>query len=167
MIDSNRVNGDFLSEIGRGIVESLIYLVSHLAHVEQHLIELEASMGKSIFVNIINEIRNQRSVIAKVLLDTLKLNAIGEGKVESLWCVIKHLSIALVQLDEVLEKFIKKYVDTGDKEFLDKIETLYSVRRKMFDQLMLIINASKSVTIETKCLEDICVETQEAIGKTP
>lgn len=154
-----------MNEIGRGIIESLIYLVSHLAHIEQHLIELETAIGKSFFVNVINEVRSQRSVVAKILLDTLKLNKVGEGKVESLWCVIKHFSIALVQLDEVIEKFIKKYVDTGDGDLINKIETLYSVRRKMMEQLMRLLEASNAVSVDTKCLEELCVENAGVVSK--
>ena len=159
------------------LIEEMVYAIAHIAHAEQHLLEIETSIGKPTLLMIIDKLRNGRKSMGQTLFDIIgvSLEEAGEGgefkqKAESFWCTLKHLSMALIHCDEVAEKIIKKIIvalsqnkDMSSAENLaKKLVEVYNIRKTIRDAIVdLLTKTVKSIeqAPETiRCREDLCVE---------
>ncbi|AHE96087.1 hypothetical protein THERU_04745 [Thermocrinis ruber] len=125
------------------LVEEAIYLIAHLAQSEQHLMEIEGETKLEDLMPIIDGLRNKRKVVGDVLFSVLRIEGEKEKeefrtKLESLWCSLKHLAMALVHCDETVEKLIRRlecHLQGGDmekaKELSEKVKELYKVRQSI------------------------------------
>jgi len=87
-------------------------------------------------------------------------------KLESLWCSLKHLAMALVHCDEMVEKLIRRLecnLQSGDtekaKELSEKVKELYKVRRyiRNFTEVLLFYISKKlGSAMQFRCREDLC-----------
>ncbi len=87
-------------------------------------------------------------------------------KLESLWCSLKHLAMALVHCDETVEKLIRRleyHLQSGDmekaKELSEKVKELYEVRQSIRNFIkMLLFDISKKLgsAPQVRCREDLC-----------
>jgi hypothetical protein len=123
------------------LVEEAIYLITHLAQSEQHLMEIEGETKLEDLMPIIDGLRNKRKMVGDVLFSVLRIEGEKEKeefrtKLESLWCSLKHLAMALVHRDETVEKLIRRFechLQSGDmekaKELSEKVKELYEVRQ--------------------------------------
>ena len=153
------------------LVEEVIYLIAHLAHAEQHLMELEGETKLQDLVLYIDELRNRRKVVGNLLFSILEISGEGGGefrsKVESLWCVLKHLSMALVHCDESAEKVIRRMdcaLAQGEEErakkLSEKLKELYDLRQSLRNSIkeMLFEVSKKLVKVPAvRCREDLCL----------
>ncbi|MFN7064723.1 MAG: hypothetical protein ACK4OF_01040 [Aquificaceae bacterium] len=153
------------------LVEEVIYLIAHLAHAEQHLMELEGETKLQDLVVYIDELRNRRKVVGNLLFSILEISGEGGGefrsKVESLWCVLKHLSMALVHCDESAEKVIRRMdcaLVQGDEEaskkLSEKLKELYELRqalRNSIRELLFEVSKKLTKTPAVRCREDLCL----------
>jgi hypothetical protein len=106
------------------LVEEAIYLIAHLAQSEQHLMEIEGETKLEDLMPIIDGLRNKRKMVGDVLFSVLRIEGEKEKeefrtKLESLWCSLKHLAMALVHCDETVEKLIRRlecHLQSGDTE---------------------------------------------------
>jgi hypothetical protein len=125
------------------LVEEAIYLIAHLAQSEQHLMEIEGETKLEDLMPIIDGLRNKRKMVGDVLFSVLRIEGEKEKeefrtKLESLWCSLKHLAMALVHCDETVEKLIRRlecHLQSGDiekaKELSEKVKELYEVRQSI------------------------------------
>jgi len=125
------------------LVEEAIYLIAHLAQSEQHLMEIEGETKLEDLMPIIDGLRNKRKMVGDVLFSVLRIEGEKEKeefrtKLESLWCSLKHLSMALAHCDETVEKLIRRlecHLQSGDmekaKELSEKVKELYEVRQSI------------------------------------
>jgi len=162
------------------LAEELVYLLAHLAHAEQHLLEIGAELGDASpkILMLVDKLRVERKKVGEALYNSLGLSGLGGGggefrsAAESLWCTLKHLSMALVHCDESIEKLVRKLVEaleggdeTSSKRILDDIRGLFAVRRTLRDSIKAVLfelpESVKSVE-SVRCREDLCVETEEA-----
>jgi len=163
------------------LAEELVYLLAHLAHAEQHLLEIGAELGDvdpKILV-FVDKLRVERKKVGEALYDSLGLSRSGKdggefrSAGESLWCTLKHLSMALVHCDESIEKLARRLVEAlerGDeissKRILDDIRGLFAVRRTLRDSIKTVLfelpESVKGVE-SVRCREDLCVEAEEAV----
>ncbi len=154
------------------LVEEAIYLIAHLAQAEQHLMEIEGETKVEDLIPIIDELRNKRKTVGDILFSTLKIEGGKEGeefrsKLESLWCSLKHLAMALVHCDETTEKLIRRlecHLQSGDdqkaQELSKRIKELYEVRQSIRNFIkMLLFDVSKKLTStpQVRCREDLCI----------
>jgi len=147
------------------LIEELLYLIAHIAHAEQHLLEIEAELGEPTLATLIDELRILRKNIGQVLLDYAGIRGEGgggefRGGVENLWCTIKHLSMALVHCDENIEKVIRRI---DEPRALNNLKTLYEARRILREILMnMLLHIPKTINLsqvnEIRCREDLCIE---------
>ncbi|MFN3598794.1 MAG: hypothetical protein ACK4VK_03535, partial [Aquificaceae bacterium] len=56
------------------LVEEVIYLIAHLAHAEQHLMELEGETKLQDLVIYIDELRNRRKNVGNLLFSILEIS---------------------------------------------------------------------------------------------
>jgi hypothetical protein len=153
------------------LVEEAIYLIAHLAQSEQHLMEIEGETKLEDLMPIIDGLRNKRKVVGDVLFSVLRIEGEKEKeefrtKLESLWCSLKHLAMALVHCDETVEKLIRRlecHLQSGDmekaKELSEKVKELYEVRQSIRNFIkMLLFDISKKLgsTPQVRCREDLC-----------
>jgi hypothetical protein len=125
------------------LVEEAIYLIAHLAQSEQHLMEIEGETKLEDLMSIIDGLRNKRKMVGDVLFSVMRIEGEKEKeefrtKLESLWCSLKHLAMALVHCDETVEKLIRRlecHLQSGDmekaKELSEKVKELYEVRQSI------------------------------------
>ncbi|NAZ06750.1 MAG: hypothetical protein GU344_02145, partial [Thermocrinis sp.] len=125
------------------LVEEVIYLIAHLAQSEQHLMEIEGETKLEDLMPIIDGLRNKRKMVGDVLFSVLRIEGEKEKeefrtKLESLWCSLKHLAMALVHCDETVEKLIRRlecHLQSGDmekaKELSEKVKELYEDRQSI------------------------------------
>jgi len=154
------------------LVEEVVYLIAHLAQSEQHLMEIQAEAKVEELTLIIDEIRNKRKTVGDILFSTLKIEGEKEreefrSKLESLWCSLKHLAMALIHCDETVEKLIRRlecHLQSGDnekaQELSKKIKELYEVRQSIrnFIKVLLFDMPKKlSSTPQVRCREDLCI----------
>ena len=74
-------------------------------------------------------------------------------KLESLWCSLKHLAMALVHCDETVEKLIRRlecHLQGKDmekaKELSEKVKELYEIRQSIRNFIkMLLFDISKKL----------------------
>ncbi len=153
------------------LVEEVVYLIAHLAHAEQHLMELEGETKLEELVQFIDELRNRRKTVGNLLFSILEVSGEGGGefrsKVESLWCTLKHLSMALVHCDESAEKVIRKLDcalsqcrEEEAKRLSEKLKELYDLRQSLRNSIReLLFEVSKRLTKAptVRCREDLCL----------
>jgi len=60
------------------LIQEFIYAIAHLNHVEQHLME-DAFVGKPIFGDLIDLLREQRKFVEQALLNILNIEAQRSG----------------------------------------------------------------------------------------
>lgn len=152
------------------LIQEFLYAIGHLNHCEQHLIEVDSSVGTTIFGDIINRIREQRKTVGEALFLIEKLEATKSGSNirtswESMWCTLKHLTTALIHIDECVEKILKR-VGGGDGELIKYVNMLLKVRYSIVESLVqLLSRARASAEIITRasvrCREDLCVESSK------
>ncbi|HIQ55642.1 MAG TPA: hypothetical protein EYH59_03020 [Pyrodictium sp.] len=163
----------------KALAEEMVYLLAHLAHAEQHLLEIGAELGdvEPKILVLVDKLRIDRKKVGEVLYNSLGLSELGgEGSEfrsasESLWCTLKHLSMALVHCDESIEKLARRLVEAlerGDeassKKILSDIRELFAVRKTLRDSLKAtLFELPESVKgVESiRCREDLCIETEE------
>lgn len=153
------------------LVEEAIYLIAHLAQSEQHLMEIEGETKLEDLMPIIDGLRNKRKTVGDVLFSVLRIEGEKEKeefrtKLESLWCSLKHLAMALVHCDETVEKLIRRlecHLQGGDmekaKELSEKVKELYEVRQSIRNFIkMLLFDISKKLSSvpQVRCREDLC-----------
>jgi len=157
------------------LLEELIYAIAHIAHAEQHLLEIETLQGKPTVLDLVNSLRSCRKDIGDVLFSTLQVtNESGgefRGKAESFWCVLKHVSMALIHCDEIAEKLIRRLIESGisGASNTDKLKTyasdlleVYKVRKALRDTIIKLLKEGPynidltSTTV--RCREDLCLE---------
>ncbi|WP_448588182.1 hypothetical protein [Thermocrinis sp.] len=154
------------------LVEEAIYLIAHLAQAEQHLMEIEGEAKVEELIPIIDELRNKRKTVGDILFSTLRIEEEKEkeefrSKLESLWCSLKHLSMALVHCDETVEKLIRRlecHVQSGEdkkaQELSKRIKELYEVRQSIRNFIkMLLFDIPQRLTAmpQVRCREDLCI----------
>ncbi|MCS7171722.1 MAG: hypothetical protein N3D14_03960 [Aquificaceae bacterium] len=153
------------------LVEEVIYLIAHLAHAEQHLMEIEGETKLEDLALYIDELRNRRKKVGDILFSTLEIFGEGGGefrsRVESLWCVLKHLAMALVHCDESAEKVIRRMdcalaegQEEKAKNLREKLKELYDLRQSLRNSIReLLFEVSKKLTrtIAVRCREDLCL----------
>lgn len=155
------------------LLEELIYAIAHIAHAEQHLLEMETSQGKLVVPDMINALRSCRKDIGGILFDNLQLSG-GSGSefrnvVESFWCFIKHTSMALIHCDEIAEKLIRRLMDSGAndtdkvKAYIANLIDVYKVRKTLRDTLIKLLkeppeNIDASYLV--RCREDLCLDSE-------
>ncbi|GAB6147886.1 hypothetical protein JCM10135_04270 [Stetteria hydrogenophila] len=152
------------------LLEELLYLIAHIAHSEQHLLEIEAEIGEPTLAALIDGLRILRKNIGQILLDYAGLRSEGgggefRGGAENLWCTIKHLSMALVHCDENIEKIIRRI---DDQKAINSLKVLYDARRILRETLMnLVLYIPKTVDLtqvnEVRCREDLCIEDENLV----
>ena len=114
-------------------LDKVVYVIGSLAHAELHLIEMSLKTGDlTQIINLLNVIRKARIDFGKKYVP------------ETTWCIIKHLAIALVYLDEILERI-------GDEEEYKRITSIREIVKSITRQLI-------EKPIES---EIVCVEAQE------
>ncbi len=153
------------------LVEEVIYLIAHLAHAEQHLMELEGETKLEDLITYIDELRNRRKSVGNLLFSILEVSGESGGefrsKVESLWCTLKHLSMAMVHCDESAEKVIRRLDcamaqrrEEEAKKLSEKLKELYDLRQALRNSIReLLFEVSKKLTKgpAVRCREDLCV----------
>jgi len=155
------------------LVEEMVYLIGHLAHAEQHLMEIESRQGIPLVAPMIDRIRHARKLVGEVLFETLSIESGGSGggefrsKSESLWCTLKHLSMALIHCDESAEKMMKRLMGSTDEEtaknLIDCLRKLYAVRETISEKIkeLLFETPKKIASVESvRCREDLCLEAE-------
>lgn len=153
------------------LVEEAIYLIAHLAQSKQHLMEIEGETKLEDLMPIIDGLRNKRKTVGDALFSVLRIEGEKEKeefrtKLESLWCSLKHLAMALVHCDETVEKLIRRlecHLQSGDmeraKELSEKVKELYEVRQSIRNFIkMLLFDISKKLSSapHVRCREDLC-----------
>jgi hypothetical protein len=123
------------------LVEEAIYLIAYLAQSGQHLMEIEGEKKLEDLMPIIDGLRDKKKMVGDVLFSVLRIEGEKEKeefrtKLESLWCSLKHLAMALVYCDETVEKLIRRlecHLQSGDmekaKRLSEKVKELYEVRQ--------------------------------------
>ena len=153
------------------LMEELYYLIGHIAHSEQHLLEIDSEIGIPVFLDEVNNLRMTRKDVGKVLFEVmfggLKSDNPGEfrSKAESLWCTIKHLTMALIHCDECIEKLERRFSEKKDPSIIENIKTLLDTRKKIRELLMRMQYLSEIGQFENveaiRCREDLCLEEEE------
>ncbi|WP_052883882.1 hypothetical protein [Infirmifilum uzonense] len=155
------------------LLQELAYAIAHIAHAEQHLLEIDSQIAEPSLSTYIDRLRMGRKTLGEVLFGLVGVMKGGEGAesrtaAESFWCTVKHLSMAVVHCDECAEKVIRRLsekLSTGDavsaKSLLEDLSKIYSVRRDAFKMLIDILKGGdlKDLQVESaRCREDLCVE---------
>jgi len=150
------------------LIQEFLYAIGHLNHCEQHLIEIDSSIGLPLFGDIVNKIREQRKIIGETLfliekLETMKGSSIRTSW-ESIWCTLKHLTTALIHVDECIEKLLNRIGDDSDGELIKHINMLLRVRYEIVESLVQLLSRAKTSTeaitkASIRCREDLCLET--------
>jgi len=153
------------------LVEEAIYLIAHLAQSEQHLMEIEGETKLEDLMPIIDGLRNKRKMVGDVFFSVLRIEGEKEKeefrtKLESLWCSLKHLAMALVHCDETVEKLIRRlecHLQSGDtekaQELSKRVKELYEVRqsiRNFIKMLLFDISRKLGSAPQVRCREDLC-----------
>ena len=153
------------------LIQEFIYAIAHLNHVEQHLMEEDAFVGEPIFGDLIDLFREQRKFVGQVLFNILNIEAQRSGTGlrsawESIWCALKHVTTALIHVDECIEKLLRKARESQDPAMIDNIRTLLRVRKTILEGVLAIIDRSRKASTalteaSARCREDICLEAEQ------
>ena len=153
------------------LIQEFIYAIAHLNHVEQHLIEEDAFVGEPIFGDLIDMFREQRKLVGQELFNILNIEAQRSGTElrsawESIWCALKHVTTALIHVDECIEKLLRKIRESRDPTMIDSVRVLIRVRKEILEGALAIIDrgrkASSTLTeASARCREDICLEAEQ------
>jgi len=153
------------------LIQEFIYAIAHLNHVEQHLIEEDAFVGEPIFGDLIDMFREQRKHVGQELFNILNIEAQRSGTElrsawESVWCALKHVTTALIHVDECIEKLLRKIRESRDPTMIDSVRVLIRVRKEILEGALAIIDrggkASSTLTeASARCREDICLEAEQ------
>jgi len=133
--------------------------------------ELEGETKLEDLVAYIDELRNRRKTVGNLIFSILDISGEGGGefrsKIESLWCVLKHLSMALVHCDESAEKVIRRMdcalaqgKEETAKELPKKLKELYELRQSLRNSIReLLFDVSKKISKApaVRCREDLCL----------
>ncbi len=158
-------------------IEEIVYAIAHLAHAEQHLLEIDTAQGKPILAPLINSLRINRKTVGETLFTLIGIEEKGGGaqfrqKAESLWCTLKHLSMAMIHCDEIAEKMIKRLLDEIKannasetvKTLALQLSSIYSVRNEIRNNIVkLLTDVPKNIDLvnTVRCREDLCIEVEE------
>jgi len=156
------------------LVQEFLYLIGHLNHSEQHLIEADSYIGQPIFGDLVDRLRDFRKKAGQAMFEIERLQANKSGgeefrnSWESIWCTLKHLTTALIHTDEVIEKILRR-AENNANESIDlhtQLQSLLDVRKGILDALSNLISRSKmlSKTLDftsIRCREDLCLEEVE------
>jgi hypothetical protein len=148
--------------------QDLSIAVMNLISIEEHLIFSGAKTGKTTYYDLVEEIRNTRKELLKMLIKEY------EGEV---WCISKHLLAASMRIMEVGTKQLQKGNKKEAYKFLDKSFELYSLfwglNLKMINTsniqslqdpiVQTFLQKAKSDTSETVVVED----TQHSAEEVP
>jgi len=93
-------------ELGKAGIENALLCLTHLLHVEEHLIE-KVAFGKTELTDYLRTVRKVRQKLAK------ELNFDEEN-----WCVSKHLLLAL---EYAIESVNKGSMDAKDYALIKKL----------------------------------------------
>jgi len=123
---------------------------------------------------MIDKIRYARKLVGEVLFETLIIGNEKSGeefrsKTESLWCTLKHLSMALIHCDESAEKIMKRLIEaaekSADKETIKNsaecLRKMYIVRETITERIKeLLFETPKKIGVAEaiRCREDLCLE---------
>lgn len=154
------------------LLEELVYAIAHLAHAEQHLLEIDTAAGQPLLAPTIDKIRFHRKSLGEILFKLIGIEGSAgsdfRNKAESFWCVLKHLSMAMIHCDEVAEKLIKKMGALADKNATEELKEIvrslidvYRIRRETRDNIIrLLTRPPESLELKAlaRCREDLCVE---------
>jgi uncharacterized protein YhaN len=156
------------------LIQEFLYLIGHLNHSEQHLIEADSYIGYPIFGELTNLLREYRKKAGQVMFEIERLeteqSSGGEFRTswESIWCTLKHLTTALIHTDEVIEKILKRVKENReDPESVDmlnkQIQILLEIRKGIMDALSTLIQQAKTLSqsisfSSIRCREDLCLE---------
>lgn len=160
---------------GKAVLEELVLALGHLAHAEQHLLDIDTAMGKPVVAALVDRVRGYRKVLGEVLFSIVGVEEKGDEnlkkRVEGFWCTLKHLSIALIHCDEIAERLIKKLGEAlrsnnGEeaKKLLESLVKVYSTRKSILEDISnLFTSIPREIEIipETRCREDLCLEEQQ------
>lgn len=166
--DNRDGKGQELAVWEEALIQEFLYAIGHLNHCEQHLIEIDSSIGLPLFGDIVNKIRKHRKIIGETLfliekLETMKGGSSIRTSWESIWCTLKHLATALIHVDECIEKLLKRVEDGGNSELVKHINMLLRVRYGIVESLVQLLSRSKTSTeaitkASIRCREDLCLE---------
>lgn len=155
------------------LLQELVYAIAHLAHAEQHIAEIDSQLSAPKLFHYLDKLRTSRKTLGEVLFEVAGFKAAGGGgevrsPPESLWCTLKHLSMAVVHCDECAEKVVRRLagkLSAGDvegaKKLLADLEKVYGVRREVFSLLTQLLSGRELEGEEVeaaRCREDFCVE---------
>ncbi len=98
--------------------EDLSIAVMNLISIEEHLFFTAGKTGKTHYYDLLNETRNMRKNLLKLLVKDY------EGEV---WCISKHLLAASMRLMEVGTKALGKGDKKAAKNFFEKSYQLYNL----------------------------------------
>jgi len=131
--------------------QDLSIAVMNLISIEEHLIFSGAKTGKTTYYDLVEEIRNTRKELLKMLIKEY------EGEV---WCISKHLLAASMRIMEVGTKQLQKGNKKEAYKLFDKSFELYS--------LFWGLNLNMINTSNIQSLQDPIVQTslQEAKSDT-
>jgi hypothetical protein len=150
------------------LLQEFIYAIGHLNHIEQHLMEDDSIIGLPLFGDLIDFFREQRKLVGQVLFAVEKLEAMKSGNElrsswESIWCALKHVTTALIHVDECIEKLLKRFRSSEDPIIAENVKILLGVRRSILEGALKIIERGKKAAnilteASIRCREDICIE---------
>ena len=149
------------------LIEELVYLIGHIAHAEQHSIEIDSQLEEPRLVRVIDSLRTARKEAGRILLEVTGLKSESDGGEfrtgsENTWCALKHLSMALIHCDECIEKVLRR-IARGDKRAAKSLLVLYGTRNRIFDALKDVVRSVGSLkeAESIRCREDLCLEDKE------
>lgn len=155
------------------LLEELVYAVSHIAHAEQHLLELDSQLDQPLLAVAVDRLRSVRKTVGEVLLAVAGLRSGGSDSEfrsagESLWCALKHLSMALVHCDECAEKIVKRLVEASAssepsalESFLVQLKEVYEARKAIRETLLELLTKGAGIpegVVSARCREDLCAD---------
>jgi Zn-dependent oligopeptidase len=157
------------------LLEELLYSIGHLNHCEQHLLEIDSQVQLPVFLDLVNRLREERKILGQVLF---AVERAGSGEAggdlrtawESVWCTLKHLTTALIHVDECIEKVARLSEGRDSAELSPEVASLLGVRRRLLESAVELLrrakaNASLLTESSARCREDLCLEAEGAGGK--
>lgn len=159
------------------LVQEFVYLIGHLNHSEQHLLEADAYLGRPAFGDLVDRLRECRKIVGQALFEIEALEARGGGgdfrtSWESVWCTLKHLATALIHTDEVIEKVLKK-AKSGQQDLEaaarinSQLQSLLEARKSILDSIEDLVARAKALSgsvdlSSVRCREDLCLEENDS-----
>ena len=112
----NKLKKDNKLDLSSG--EDLSIGIMNLISIEEHLFFSAQKTGKTVYIDLLNEVRLMRTDLMKEIIKDY------EGEV---WCISKHLLAASMRLIEVGTKELKKGDKTKAWSMFEKAYKLYSL----------------------------------------